>query len=127
MKKVAFVDDSKTVLLTAKVALKNMIDNGIIELLEFDNPLEFLEKIENGLKVDLIITDINMPQLNGFDLVKKLKENKDYKTKPILALTTENSAEIKAKGKELGLSGWVTKSFDPSKLEMAVKRVLKIR
>jgi len=126
-KKVVFVDDSKTVLLTAKVAMKPLIDSGIIEFIEYDNPLNALAAVEDGLVYDLLITDINMPQMNGLDMAKELKSKDSVKLKPILALTTENSGEKKALAKEIGLTGWVTKPFAPEKLLMAVKRVLRIR
>ena len=131
MKKVVFVDDSKTVLLTAEMAMKPIIENGSIEFISYENPLELLEDVKNGnLVYDLLITDINMPQMNGLDMSKELKHNPEYssvKLKPILALTTENAAEKKQLAKEIGLTGWVTKPFSPDKLLMAVKRVLRLR
>ncbi len=128
MKKVVFVDDSKTVLLTAQVSMKPLIDSGEIEFKAYENPLEVLEDVEKGeLVYDLLITDINMPQMNGLELAKRLKSLPQTKLKPILALTTENAAEKKQQAKEIGLTGWITKPFTPEKLIMAVKRVLKIR
>lgn len=127
-KKVVFVDDSKTVLLTAQVAIKPLVDSGEVEFIGYENPLEVVENVENGnLVYDLLITDINMPQMNGLDMARKLKSLPQTKLKPILALTTENAAEKKAQAKEIGLTGWITKPFTPDKLLMAVKRVLKIR
>lgn len=128
MKKVVFVDDSKTVLLTAQVSMKPLIESGEIEFKAYENPLEVLEDVEKGeLVYDLLITDINMPQMNGLELAKRLKSLPQTKLKPILALTTENAAEKKQQAKEIGLTGWITKPFTPEKLIMAVKRVLKIR
>jgi len=127
MKKVVFVDDSKTVLMTAEMSVKELIENGEIELKTFENPLEVIEAVENGFIYDLVITDINMPQMSGLEMAKKLKTIDSVKLKPILALTTEKSPEIMAKGKEIGLTGWIVKPFSPQKLLMGVKRVLRIR
>jgi len=126
MKKVVFVDDSKTVLLTAQMALQSLINDKKIELFTFENPLEFLDKVNNGFVYDLLITDINMPQMNGLDMVKKIHENMDLELKPVLVLTTETSLEKKREARKLGISGWVTKPFTPDKLLMAIKRVLRV-
>ncbi|NPA55050.1 MAG: response regulator [Epsilonproteobacteria bacterium] len=127
MKKVVFVDDSKTVLMTAEMSVKPLIDEGKIEIKTFENPLDVLELVEGGFVYDLLITDINMPQMNGLELAKKLKSMDSVKLKPILALTTEKSPEMMKKGKELGLAGWIVKPFSPQKLLMGVKRVLRLK
>ena len=127
MKKIIFVDDSKTVLMTAQMSVKSLVDSGEIELQTFENPLEVIEFVENGFVYDLVITDINMPQMSGLEMVRRLKSIESVKLKPILALTTEKSQEIMQKGKEIGLAGWIVKPFAPQKLLMGIKRVLKIR
>ena len=124
-KKVIFVDDSATVLMSVDMATKELVSNNIIEVETYNNPAELLEDIQNGKEFDLLITDINMPQLNGFDLVKSIR-GLNIK-KPILALTTENTPSMKMEGKEAGINGWVTKPFTATKVIMAIKRVLKIR
>jgi len=126
MKKIIFVDDSKTVLMTAEMSVKELVDSNQVELRIYENPLDVLEAVENGFVYDLLITDINMPQMSGLDMAKKLKTMESVKLKPILALTTERSPEIMKKGKEIGLAGWVVKPFSPAKLLMGVKRVLKL-
>jgi two-component system chemotaxis response regulator CheY len=65
-----------------------------------------------------------MPQLNGLDLATELKQNDSFKNKPILILTTESSAEMKAKGKQIGVTGWLVKPFSDEKLVKAMKMVL---
>ncbi len=127
MKKVILVDDSATVLMTAQIALKPLTDAGTIAVETFEDPTEFLAHIEQGGDYDLLLTDINMPQMNGLELAKRLKTMPSVKAKPILAFTTENAPEMVQKGKEIGLTGWVVKPFTPQKLQMAVKRVLRIR
>ena len=124
---VVFVDDSKTVLMTAQMSVKELVESGDIELRSFENPLDALQAVEGGLVYDLLITDINMPQMNGLEMARELKQKASVSSKPILALTTEKSKEIMAKGKEIGLAGWIVKPFTPQKLLMGIKRVLKLR
>ncbi len=126
-KTVVFVDDSPTVLMTAKMAMKGLVENGSVELKTYENPLDLIEQVKNGFVYDMVITDVNMPQMNGLDMAKELKNTISVKLKPILALTTENSPQIKQLGKQIGLAGWITKPFSNDKLVMGVKRVLKLR
>jgi two-component system chemotaxis response regulator CheY len=126
-KKIIFVDDSKTVLMSAEIAIQSLVDSGDVELLTYSNPLDLLSYVDSGFTYDLVITDINMPEMNGLDMAKKLKLNPAVKAKPILALTTESGAEKKSAAKEIGLSGWITKPFTNEKLLAAVKRVLRLR
>lgn len=124
---VVFVDDSKTVLMTAQMSVKELVESADIELRSFENPLDVLQAVDEGLVYDLLITDINMPQMNGLDMARELKQKASISSKPILALTTEKSKEIMSKGKEIGLAGWIVKPFTPQKLLMGIKRVLKLR
>lgn len=124
-KKVIFVDDSKTVLASVELAVEELVEAGLIEFLTFDNPVEFLAEVEaNRVSYDLLFTDINMPQMTGLELSTKLKSIASVRQKPILALTTENSAEIKQAGKDIGIAGWVVKPFSNDKIVMAIKKVL---
>ena len=126
-KTVVFVDDSKTVLITAEFALKPLIESKKIKIIMYDDATKFLLDVENGTSFDLLITDVNMPNINGLDMAKQIKSNPKFKTKPILALTTENSPQIKSIAKEIGLTGWITKPFKSETLEKAIKRVLRLR
>ncbi len=124
-KKVIFVDDSKTVLASVELAVEELVEGGLIEFLTFNNPVEFLAEVEaNKVSYDLLFTDINMPQMTGLELSQKLKNIAHIRQKPILALTTENSAEIKQLGKDIGIAGWVVKPFSNEKIVMAIKKVL---
>ena len=124
-KKVIFVDDSKTVLASVELAVEELVEAGLIEFFTFNNPVEFLAEIEaNKLTYDLLFTDINMPQMTGLELSQKLKNIAHIRQKPILALTTENSAEIKQLGKDIGIAGWVVKPFSNEKIVTAIKKVL---
>jgi len=73
---------------------------------------------------DVVITDVNMPRMDGITLVKKLRDLPSYRYKPILVLTTESSTEKKMEGKAAGASGWIVKPFDPERLIATVTRVL---
>jgi two-component system chemotaxis response regulator CheY len=124
-KKIILVDDSKTILATAEMALEDLVKGGIISLQTYLNPAELRDALLSGEEdYDLLISDINMPQLNGLDLSAELKQNDKFKNKPILILTTESSAEMKAKGKEIGVTGWLVKPFSDEKLVKAMKMVL---
>jgi two-component system chemotaxis response regulator CheY len=125
-KLVVFVDDSGTVLMSAEMATEELVNSGVIEIKTYSNPLELLSDVKNGLVYDLLITDINMPQMNGLDLVRELKLLASVKSKPIIALTTENSPQMKESGKNVGLTGWITKPFTTDKLTSGLRRVLRV-
>lgn len=74
--------------------------------------------------VSLVLTDHNMPRMDGLTLIRCLRAMPDYRTAPILMLTTESGAELKAMGKAAGATGWLVKPFDPSRLIDVVKKVL---
>ena len=124
-KRVLLVDDSKVILAAAQMALKDMQSRNEIEVQTYTNPAELLDKLLNGQETfDLLISDVNMPQLNGLDLAQSLKNSEQYKTKPILIMTTESSAEMKAKGKSIGVTGWLVKPFNNKKLTGAISMIL---
>ena len=75
-------------------------------------------------KFDAVVTDLNMPVMDGIELVKNLRALPNYKYTPILLLTTESSAEKKNAGKQAGATGWLVKPFNPEKLLATVDRVL---
>jgi two-component system, chemotaxis family, chemotaxis protein CheY len=126
-KKIVFVDDSRVVISAINKAVENLVESGAIEHYSFTNPEEFLSLIENeNFEYDMLFVDINMPQMNGLELAKRLKKRESLARKPILALTTEESDEIKSLGKKIGLSGWVLKPFSDKKITTAIQKVLGI-
>lgn len=126
-KDVLFVDDSKTVLVSVEMALEELVESGDINFNYYSNPVELLEAVKAGsLTYDLLFTDINMPEMNGLELAQHLKGIDSVKNKPIIALTTESSPEMKQKGKSIGIAGWVVKPFSDKKIIMAVKKILGI-
>ena len=77
-----------------------------------------------GKKIDLVIADVNMPNMDGITLVKSLRALADYKFTPILMLTTESQEAKRQQGKIAGATGWIVKPFNPEQLLTVVKKVL---
>lgn len=124
-KRVILVDDSKTILATAQMALEEMINKGIIQLATYLNPAELRSALLSGNEdYDLLISDINMAQMSGLDLAEELKTHDKFKNRPILILTTESSPDMKARGKAIGVTGWMVKPFSDDKLVKAITMVL---
>ena len=74
--------------------------------------------------VDLVLTDVNMPHMDGITLVRELRALDSYKFTPMLMLTTESSPEKKKEGKAAGATGWIVKPFEPDRLLATVNKVL---
>ena len=72
---------------------------------------------------DVLLTDLNMPRMDGFGFIEEVRKIPQYQLLPILILTTESDAERKAKARSIGATGWITKPFEPEKLISVVKRV----
>ena len=112
------VDDSRTMREMIRFTLKEAgFDCHLAE--DGQHGLEVLE----DLAPDVIITDINMPRLDGFGFIEAVRARQDASGTPILVLTTESSAELKARARSAGATGWIVKPFDPEKLVRAVRMV----
>lgn len=98
----------------------NSVGHVVIQACDGKEALKLLE----GKKVDLVIADINMPNMDGITLVKSLREQADYKFIPILVLTTESQEAKRQQGKVAGATGWIVKPFNPEQLLSVVKKVL---
>lgn len=121
---VVFIDDSETALTSTRIATQDMP----IEVKQYLNAKQPLEEISMGaIAPDLIITDLNMPEMNGLEFLAELRKEDSGKKVPVLMLTTETKDELKQQGKALGLTGWIVKPFNPNQLQMAVKRVLRLK
>ena len=120
MAKILIVDDSNMLRDMVKYALN---EGGYPDVIEAIDGLDGLEKAKQH-SFDLIVTDINMPNMNGFDLIIELRKLPTYAKTPILTLTTEKNDEMKAKGKAVGATGWIVKPFVPEQLLKAVGIVL---
>ncbi len=117
-KKILAVDDSKTMREMVSFTLKG----AGYEIVEAEDGKAAIEVL-GGAKVDAIITDLNMPNMNGFELIRALRANPTYKFTPILMLTTEGDSSKKEEGKTAGATGWIVKPFNPEKLVEVVKKV----
>ena len=117
-KKILAVDDSKTMRDMVSFTLKG----AGYEIVEAEDGKAALAVL-NGVKVDAIITDLNMPNMNGFELIRALRANPTYKFTPILMLTTEGDDSKKQEGKAAGATGWIVKPFNPEKLMEVIKKV----
>lgn len=113
------VDDSASIRLTTKVTLMN----AGYEITEAVNGAEGLEKAKAG-DFDLIVTDLNMPIMDGLTMIEELRKLPAHMGVPIIFLTTELDADLKARAKAAGATGWLTKPFDPENLVKIVKKVL---
>jgi two-component system, chemotaxis family, chemotaxis protein CheY len=119
MASILIVDDS----LSIRELLGMTLRDGGHTVATAEDGVDALEKAKDGT-YQLVITDVNMPNMGGLELVGALRQKQDYRFKPILVLTTESSQEMKMKGKAAGATGWLVKPFDPSKLLDMVARVL---
>ncbi len=96
---------------------------GDYEIVEAANGFEALRILPRE-KVDMVITDINMPDINGLELVSFIKNNPSYKTLPLLIISTEGSERDRQKGLTLGADGYLVKPFAPGDLQAFVQRFL---
>ncbi|MEM7098674.1 MAG: response regulator [Pseudomonadota bacterium] len=121
MHNVLIVDDSASMRQMVGLTLKNA-GFSVTEAEDGDVALAVAEQAQTGF--ELVITDVNMPNMDGITLVRKLREREHYKFCPILVLTTESSQEKKQQGKAAGATGWIVKPFDPTILVNVVHKVL---
>ena len=118
-KSVLVVDDSTSMRQMVAFTLKS----AGFSVVEGGNGKEGLQKLD-GQKVDLVISDLNMPIMNGLDMIRQIRSRPQYKFTPILMLTTESQEAKKAEGKAAGATGWIVKPFNPDQLLMVIKKVL---
>ena len=93
------------------------------QVVEAEDGADALSKL-NGGKVNMVITDLNMPNMNGIELTKALRSDPNHKFVPIVLLTTESQDAKKQEGKAAGATGWIVKPFKPEQLLAVVKKVL---
>jgi two-component system, chemotaxis family, chemotaxis protein CheY len=120
MQSILAVDDSASMRQMVSFTLKG----AGYHVIEAADGQEAYEKAVNH-KVDLVLTDQNMPRMDGVTLVKSLRGLPAYSSTPILILTTESSSEMKNRGREAGATGWLVKPFDPNKLLEVIKKVIR--
>ena len=119
-KTVLTIDDSRT--------MREMLNHALVEagyrVIQAVDGVEGLEVLQaNSGRVDVVITDINMPRLDGFGVIEGVRADPAHRATPILVLTTESAPEIKERARDAGATGWIVKPFDPEKLRSALRRV----
>lgn len=118
MLKVLAIDDSATIRTLLKVALESY--NFEVALAE--NGQVGLDTL-SSFSPDVIITDINMPVMDGFQFIETLREHEKFGALPIIVLSTESSPEMKKRARDIGATGWIVKPFEKSLLVNAINRV----
>jgi two-component system chemotaxis response regulator CheY len=118
-KTILTVDDSSTVRLVISSTLKNAGYN-VVEAVDGQDAIE---QLDSG-NVNMLITDLNMPRVDGIDLIRHVRRSPGCRFLPIIMLTTESDGEKKQAGKKAGASGWIVKPFKPEQLLSVVKMVL---
>ena len=113
------VDDSTSMRQMVKATLQSA-GYGVIEAADGQEALDFAR--DNA--VDLVISDVNMPRMDGITLIHELRTLPSYRLTPLLLLTTESSQEKKMEGKRAGATGWIVKPFNPTQLLATLKRLL---
>ncbi|TCT23023.1 response regulator [Thiobaca trueperi] len=119
-KTIMIVDDSSTMVWSLKTTLEM---NGFVVETASDG-VQALTRLKGGVKPDLIITDINMPNMGGLELIKNVRALPGFRFTPILTLTTESQAEKRDEGKKLGATGWLVKPILGPDLVKVIKQVL---
>lgn len=116
--RILIVDDSPTV---REIVVK-ILKFAEHEVLQAENGIKGLKMLESE-PVDMIISDVNMTQMGGFEFVSHVRKREAHAFTPILFLTTENDSEFRQIGREVGATGWLTKPIDPAKLISTIQRI----
>jgi two-component system, chemotaxis family, chemotaxis protein CheY len=112
------VDDSRTI----REMLRAALSDAGMEVVQAEDGLHGLEVLQTS-KPDVIVTDINMPRMDGFGFIEAVRGSDAHRAIPILVLTTESVGEKKDRARRAGATGWIVKPFDPVKLVSAINRV----
>lgn len=118
-KTILTVDDSPSM----RMLLRSALTEQGYAVHEAEDGVAALEWLSGHAQPSLMITDINMPRMDGFGLIEALRTRPQHRDMPILVLTTESSDQKKARAREAGATGWIIKPFDPDKLASAIRRV----
>ncbi|MGH1369155.1 MAG: response regulator [Maritimibacter sp.] len=113
------VDDSRTMRDMVRLALTG----ADIEAHLAEDGVHGLEVLDDMTPPDAIITDINMPRMDGFQFIDAVRSREEYRSIPILVLTTESANDMKTRAREAGATGWIVKPFEPAKLVKALRMV----
>lgn len=119
MERILVVDDSASMRQMVTFTLKGA-GYDVTDAVDGDQALS----IAKNSRFNLVLTDVNMPKMDGITLIRNLRGLPDYRTIPILTLTTESTPEKKMEGKSAGATGWIVKPFTPDKLLATISRVM---
>jgi two-component system, chemotaxis family, chemotaxis protein CheY len=119
-KKILVVDDSRT----ARQQVRNALSSSAYELIEAVDGNDGLSKIASHLDAALIVCDVNMPHLNGLDMLRALRVAQPGAQIPIVMLTTEAQPELLQQAKQAGVRGWIVKPFKPDLFLAAVRKIV---
>lgn len=119
-KTIMTADDSASIRQMVSFTLKDAGYN----VVEASDGRDAIDKL-NGTTINMLISDVNMPNMDGIELVRQVRTNPAYKFIPIIMLTTESQDSKKQEGKQAGATGWIVKPFKPEQLLSVVKKVLK--
>ena len=119
-KRILTVDDSASV---RQMVQFTLVSAGY-EVIAAVDGVDGLAKLETN-KVHMVVTDLNMPRMDGIQMIRKLRANPAYRFIPIIMLTTESQPARKLEGKNAGATGWIVKPFSPEQLVAVVKKVLR--
>ena len=119
-KTVLVVDDSPTM----RQMVAFTLTSAGYQVVEAGNGKEAVGKVNGGAKPDLVVTDLNMPEMDGITLIKEILKMPALKFTPILMLTTEASDDKKKAGQAAGATGWIVKPFNPEQMMAVIKKVL---
>lgn len=118
-KLVLTVDDSRTM----RDMLRHALSEAGYRVVQAVDGVHGLEVLADGETPDVIVTDINMPRMDGFGFIEGVRRSGRHRATPILVLTTESDAEKKSRARQAGATGWIVKPFNPAKLVDALRRV----
>ena len=119
-KTVLVVDDSPTM----RQMVAFTLTSAGYQVVEAGNGKEAVGKVNGGAKPDLVVTDLNMPEMDGITLIKEIRKMPALKFTPILMLTTEAADDKKKAGQAAGATGWIVKPFNPEQMMAVIKKVL---
>jgi len=119
-KTILIVDDSSSLRTVVKLAL----GRAGYEVLEAGDGQDGLAQLDKAAKVHLIVSDVNMPRMDGIAFVKQVKQHPRHKFTPVIMLTTEGQAEKKEQGRAAGARAWIVKPFNPPQLLDAVSKLI---
>lgn len=119
-KTVLVVDDSPTM----RQMVAFTLSNAGFQVVEAEHGKDAMDKVAGGPKMDLVVTDLNMPEMDGIALIKELRQLVSFKFTPILMLTTESAEEKKREGKAAGATGWIVKPFNPELMLKVIAKVM---